>query len=82
MPLKIRIKTVKYENRKVYEGMRRRICMETKKRSKMAWLWENMKGYRAIYFIGILYHKINIKAMRFIKKERDSLSFLQLIICV
>ena len=28
--------------------------METKKHSKMAWLWENMKGYRAIYLIGIL----------------------------
>ena len=28
--------------------------METQKRSKMAWLWENMKGYRTIYFIGIL----------------------------
>ncbi len=28
--------------------------METKKRSKMAWLWENMKGYRVIYIIGIL----------------------------
>lgn len=28
--------------------------MSTKKHSKMAWLWENMKGYRAIYFVGIL----------------------------
>ena len=28
--------------------------METKKYSKMAWLWENMKGYRFIYLIGIL----------------------------
>jgi len=28
--------------------------METKKHSKMAWLWENMKGYRVIYIIGIL----------------------------
>ncbi len=28
--------------------------MDTKKHSKMAWLWENMKGYRAIYVIGIL----------------------------
>lgn len=28
--------------------------METKQRSKMKWLWENMKGYRAIYVIGIL----------------------------
>ena len=28
--------------------------MDTKKHSKMAWLWENMKGYRAIYAIGIL----------------------------
>ncbi len=28
--------------------------METKKRSKMAWLWENMKGYRVIYLIGLL----------------------------
>ena len=27
--------------------------METKKHSKMAWLWENMKGYRAIYAVGI-----------------------------
>ncbi len=28
--------------------------MEVKKRSKMAWLWENMKGYRLIYLVGIL----------------------------
>ena len=28
--------------------------MDTKKHSKMAWLWENMKGYRAIYLVGIL----------------------------
>ena len=28
--------------------------METKQRSKMKWLWENMKGYRVIYAIGIL----------------------------
>ncbi len=28
--------------------------MDTKKHSKMAWLWENMKGYRAIYVVGIL----------------------------
>lgn len=28
--------------------------MEAKKRSKMTWLWENMKGYRIIYLIGIL----------------------------
>lgn len=28
--------------------------METKKRSKMVWLWENMKGYRVIYLVGIL----------------------------
>ena len=28
--------------------------MDTKKYSKMAWLWENMKGYRAIYLVGIL----------------------------
>jgi len=28
--------------------------MDTKKHSKMAWLWENMKGYRAIYIVGIL----------------------------
>ncbi|MBQ7925521.1 MAG: ABC transporter ATP-binding protein [Lachnospiraceae bacterium] len=28
--------------------------MDTKKRSKMAWLWENMKGYRVIYIVGIL----------------------------
>ena len=28
--------------------------MEAKKRSKMAWLWENMKGYRLIYLVGIL----------------------------
>ncbi len=28
--------------------------MEEKKYSKMAWLWENMKGYRIIYFVGIL----------------------------
>lgn len=28
--------------------------MKIKKRSKLAWLWENMKGYRCIYIIGIL----------------------------
>ena len=28
--------------------------MEAKKHSKMAWLWENMKGYRLIYLVGIL----------------------------
>ena len=28
--------------------------MEAKKHSKMAWLWENMKGYRVIYLVGIL----------------------------
>mgnify|MGYP003446969408 FL=1 len=28
--------------------------MEAQKHSKMAWLWENMKGYRVIYLIGIL----------------------------
>ena len=28
--------------------------METKKHSKMAWLWENMKGYRLIYLVGII----------------------------
>lgn len=28
--------------------------METKKRSKMAWLWENMKGYRVLYIAAIL----------------------------
>lgn len=28
--------------------------MEKKRRSKLAWLWENMKGYRAVYVIGIL----------------------------
>ena len=28
--------------------------MEEKKYSKMAWLWENMRGYRIIYIIGIL----------------------------
>ena len=28
--------------------------MDTKKHSKMAWLWENMKGYRVIYIVGIL----------------------------
>lgn len=28
--------------------------MKTKKRSKLVWLWENMKGYRCIYIIGIL----------------------------
>ena len=26
--------------------------MEVKK-SKMQWLWENMKGYRAVYMLGI-----------------------------
>lgn len=30
------------------------ILMNNTKRSKMAWLWENMKGYRVIYIIGIL----------------------------
>ena len=28
--------------------------MEKKQKSKLGWLWENMKGYRAIYIIGIL----------------------------
>jgi len=28
--------------------------METKKYSKMAWLWENMKGYRILYMFGLL----------------------------
>jgi len=28
--------------------------MDAKKHSKMAWLWENMKGYRAIYLLAIL----------------------------
>lgn len=28
--------------------------MEAKKYSKMAWLWENMNGYRCVYMIGIL----------------------------
>lgn len=28
--------------------------MEKKRRSKLEWLWENMKGYRAVYVIGIL----------------------------
>ena len=28
--------------------------MKGKKRSKAAWLWENMKGYRVLYVIGIL----------------------------
>lgn len=28
--------------------------MEKKQRSKLGWLWENMKGYRVIYVIGIL----------------------------
>ena len=27
--------------------------MKTAQRSKMKWLWENMKGYRALYFICI-----------------------------
>ena len=31
----------------------RRIVKE-KQRSKLGWLWENMKGYRAVYVIGIL----------------------------
>ncbi|MBR6537744.1 MAG: ABC transporter ATP-binding protein [Lachnospiraceae bacterium] len=34
--------------------MQRRKRMEAKKHSKMAWLWENMKGYRVIYLFGIL----------------------------
>ena len=28
--------------------------MEKTQHSKMRWLWENMKGYRAIYFVGII----------------------------
>lgn len=28
--------------------------MEKKQKSKLGWLWENMKGYRVIYIIGIL----------------------------
>ena len=28
--------------------------MEAQKHSKMAWLWENMKGYRVIYLFSIL----------------------------
>lgn len=28
--------------------------MKEKKRSKLRWLWENMRGYRAVYLIGIL----------------------------
>ena len=28
--------------------------MDTKKYSKMAWLWENMKGYRFIYMLAII----------------------------
>lgn len=28
--------------------------MDTKKYSKMAWLWENMKGYRILYLIGLI----------------------------
>ena len=28
--------------------------MKGKKRSKASWLWENMKGYRVLYVIGIL----------------------------
>ncbi|MCM1190714.1 MAG: ABC transporter ATP-binding protein/permease [bacterium] len=28
--------------------------MEKEKRSKLLWLWENMKGYRAVYIVGIL----------------------------
>ncbi len=28
--------------------------MEAQKHSKMAWLWENMKGYRVLYLFGIL----------------------------
>lgn len=28
--------------------------MKTEQRSKMKWLWENMKGYRALYVVGIL----------------------------
>jgi len=30
------------------------VKMEAKQRSKMKWLWENMKGYRVMYIIGIL----------------------------
>lgn len=28
--------------------------MKEKQKSKMGWLWENMKGYRALYIVGIL----------------------------
>ena len=28
--------------------------MDTKKHSKTAWLWENMKGYRAIYALAVI----------------------------
>mgnify|MGYP003292495353 CR=1 FL=1 len=35
-------------------GLQRRMRMETKKHSKIAWLWENMKGYRLIYLVGII----------------------------
>ena len=28
--------------------------MDTTKHSKMAWLWENMRGYRFLYLIGLL----------------------------
>lgn len=28
--------------------------METKKPSKMAWIWESIKGYRVLYIVGIL----------------------------
>lgn len=28
--------------------------MEKKQKSKLGWLWENMKGYRAVYVIGIM----------------------------
>ena len=27
--------------------------MENKRKSKLGWLWENMKGYRAVYMLGI-----------------------------
>ena len=28
--------------------------MKETQHSKMRWLWENMKGYRALYFVGIM----------------------------
>ena len=34
--------------------IRKEFIVENNKKSKLGWLWENMKGYRALYVIGII----------------------------